>query len=118
MKCFLVQAFKQKYNLPYTLLSDEGNKLRKEFGVPADFFGALAGRQTYVVNRQGIISLVYNNQFQPEKHVDETLKILQTWGSMNFHVSILLREFRSPQVEDHVWKLWKQIYLVEDKSRK
>lgn len=75
----LWQAFKAKYNLPYTLLSDEGNAVRKEFGVPADFFGALAGRQTYVVNRQGVITLVYNNQFQPEKHVDETLKLLQAW---------------------------------------
>lgn len=71
------KAFKKKYNLPYTLLSDEGNEVRKAFGVPADFFGALAGRQTYVVNRQGVITLVYNNQFQPEKHVDETLKLLQ-----------------------------------------
>uniref|UniRef100_A0A7I4CTM5 thioredoxin-dependent peroxiredoxin n=1 Tax=Physcomitrium patens TaxID=3218 RepID=A0A7I4CTM5_PHYPA len=71
------KAFKAKYNLPYTLLSDEGNKVRKAFGVPADFFGALAGRQTYVVNRQGIITLIYNNQFQPEKHVPETLKVLQ-----------------------------------------
>jgi peroxiredoxin Q/BCP len=70
------KAFKAKYNLPYTLLSDAGNAVRKEFGVPADFFGALAGRQTYVVNRQGVITLVYNNQFQPEKHVDETLKLL------------------------------------------
>ena len=75
---FPLQAFKEKYGLPYTLLSDEGNKLRKEWGVPSDFFGALAGRQTYVVNRQGIVQYVYNNQFQPEKHIDETLKVLQT----------------------------------------
>ncbi|KAG0577948.1 hypothetical protein M758_5G186700 [Ceratodon purpureus] len=70
------KAFKKKYNLPYTLLSDEGNEVRKAFGVPADFFGALAGRQTYVTNRQGVVTLIYNNQFQPEKHVDETLKVL------------------------------------------
>nr|Q6UBI3.1 RecName: Full=Peroxiredoxin Q, chloroplastic; AltName: Full=Thioredoxin peroxidase; AltName: Full=Thioredoxin-dependent peroxiredoxin Q; Flags: Precursor [Suaeda salsa]AAQ67661.1 peroxiredoxin Q [Suaeda salsa] len=72
------KAFKQKYKLPYTLLSDEGNKVRKDWGVPSDLFGALPGRQTYVLDRNGVVRLVYNNQFQPEKHIDETLKFLQS----------------------------------------
>ncbi|KAL2481932.1 Peroxiredoxin Q [Abeliophyllum distichum] len=72
------KAFKQKYKLPFTLLSDEGNKVRKEWGVPADLFGALPGRQTYVLDKNGVVRLVYNNQFQPEKHIDETLKFLQS----------------------------------------
>ncbi|KAL9224184.1 hypothetical protein vseg_000246 [Gypsophila vaccaria] len=71
------KSFKQKYRLPYTLLSDEGNRIRKEWGVPSDLFGALPGRQTYVLDRNGVVRLVYNNQFQPEKHIDETLKFLQ-----------------------------------------
>ncbi|MCO5563088.1 hypothetical protein L7F22_016724 [Adiantum nelumboides] len=70
--------FAKKYRLPYTLLSDEGNKLRKEWAVPGDFFGSLPGRQTYVIDKKGVVQLVFNNQFQPEKHVDETLKVLQT----------------------------------------
>ncbi|KAL2481931.1 Peroxiredoxin Q [Abeliophyllum distichum] len=72
------KAFKQKNKLPFTLLSDEGNKIRKEWGVPADLFGALPGRQTYVLDKNGVVRLVYNNQFQPEKHIDETLKFLQS----------------------------------------
>jgi peroxiredoxin Q/BCP len=60
------------------LLSDEGNKIRKEWGVPADLFGALPGRQTYVLDKNGMVQLIYNNQFQPEKHIDETLKLLQS----------------------------------------
>ncbi|GAB2291573.1 hypothetical protein Dimus_025827 [Dionaea muscipula] len=72
------KAFQKKYRLPYTLLSDEGNKVRKEWGVPADLFGALPGRQTYVLDKNGVVQLIYNNQFQPEKHIDETLKLLQT----------------------------------------
>ncbi|KAI4344651.1 hypothetical protein L6164_011850 [Bauhinia variegata] len=71
------KAFAKKYRLPFTLLSDEGNKVRKEWGVPGDFFGALPGRQTYVIDRNGVVQLIYNNQFQPEKHIDETLKLLQ-----------------------------------------
>ncbi|XP_043706845.1 peroxiredoxin Q, chloroplastic isoform X1 [Telopea speciosissima] len=72
------KAFAKKYRLPYTLLSDEGNKVRKEWGVPADLFGTLAGRETYVLDRNGVVKLVYNNQFQPEKHIDETLNLLQS----------------------------------------
>ncbi|CAA2970966.1 peroxiredoxin Q, chloroplastic [Olea europaea var. sylvestris] len=72
------KAFKQKYKLPFTLLSDESNKVRKEWGVPSDLFGALPGRQTYVLDKNGVVRLIYNNQFQPEKHIDETLKFLQS----------------------------------------
>ncbi|KAB1203187.1 Peroxiredoxin Q, chloroplastic [Morella rubra] len=72
------KAFAKKYKLPFTLLSDEGNKVRKEWGVPADLFGTLPGRQTYVLDKNGVVQLVYNNQFQPEKHIDETLKLLQS----------------------------------------
>ncbi|RYR11332.1 hypothetical protein HN51_064451 [Arachis hypogaea] len=71
------KAFATKYRLPFTLLSDEGNKVRKQWGVPGDFFGALPGRETYVLDKNGVVQLVYNNQFQPEKHIDETLKLLQ-----------------------------------------
>lgn len=71
------KAFAKKYRLPFTLLADEGNKVRKEWGVPGDLFGALPGRETYVLDKNGVVQLVYNNQFQPEKHIDETLKILK-----------------------------------------
>ncbi|KAL6861874.1 hypothetical protein ACP4OV_017574 [Aristida adscensionis] len=71
------RAFAQKYRLPFTLLSDEGNRVRKDWGVPADLFGTLPGRQTYVLDKNGVVQYVYNNQFQPEKHIGETLKILQ-----------------------------------------
>ncbi|ONI29630.1 hypothetical protein PRUPE_1G206600 [Prunus persica] len=71
-------AFAKKYKLPYTLLSDEGNKVRKEWEVPSDLFGTLPGRQTYVLDKNGVVQLIYNNQFQPEKLIDETLKFLQS----------------------------------------
>ncbi|XP_026431322.1 peroxiredoxin Q, chloroplastic-like [Papaver somniferum] len=72
------KAFAKKFRLPYTLLSDEGNKIRKEWGVPSDLFGTLPGRQTYVLDKNLTVQYIYNNQFQPEKHIDETLKILQS----------------------------------------
>ncbi|KAJ6746581.1 THIOREDOXIN-DEPENDENT PEROXIDE REDUCTASE MITOCHONDRIAL [Salix koriyanagi] len=82
------KAFAKKYRLPFTLLSDEGNKIRKEWGVPADLFGTLPGRQTYVLDKKGVVQLIYNNQFQPEKHVDETLKLLQKSLNHPFYVVV------------------------------
>eukprot|EP00243_Klebsormidium_subtile_P009648 TRINITY_DN487_c0_g1_i5.p1 TRINITY_DN487_c0_g1~~TRINITY_DN487_c0_g1_i5.p1 ORF type:complete len:167 (-),score=36.73 TRINITY_DN487_c0_g1_i5:408-908(-) len=71
-------AFKAKYNLPFTLLSDEGNKTRKEWGIPSDLFGALAGRQTYVIDKDGKIKLVFNSQLNFTKHVTEALAVINS----------------------------------------
>lgn len=69
--------FAEKYNLRYHLLSDNGNKVRKLFGVPTDLFGLLPGRVTYVADKTGKIIYIFNSQMQVEKHVEEALKALQ-----------------------------------------
>lgn len=70
-------SFAQKHRLNYTLLSDTGNEVRKLFGVPANLFGLIPGRVTYVVNKEGKVVYMFNSQFQAEKHVDEALRIIQ-----------------------------------------
>jgi len=70
------KKFAEKYRLSYTLLSDKGNKVRKLFGVPSGLFGALPGRVTYIVDKNGNVIYVFNSQSQPTKHVDEALRIL------------------------------------------
>ena len=50
------QQFAQKYNLPFTLLSDSNNRVRKLFGVPATLF-VLPGRVTYIIDKEGIVNL-------------------------------------------------------------
>jgi peroxiredoxin Q/BCP len=72
------KEFALKHRLNYTLLSDEGNKVRKMFGVEANFFGLLPGRVTFVAGTDGVVAHTFNSQFQVEKHVDEALKILKT----------------------------------------
>ncbi|KAF9620344.1 hypothetical protein IFM89_011079 [Coptis chinensis] len=45
--------------LPFTLLSDEGDKIRKEWGVPSDLFGVLRpGRQTYALDKKGVVKVM------------------------------------------------------------
>jgi len=52
-------AFAEKFSLPYRLLSDEGNEVRQEWGVPGDLFGFLPGRQTYVLDKKGVVQVQY-----------------------------------------------------------
>jgi peroxiredoxin Q/BCP len=68
--------FASKYNLQYRILSDEGNRVRKLFGVPSDFFGLMPGRVTYVADLKGTVIYIFSSQLNVEKHVDEALKIL------------------------------------------
>jgi peroxiredoxin Q/BCP len=71
------KEFARKYNLNFTLLSDKENKVRNLFGVPKSFLGLIQGRVTYVVNKQGVVVLMFDSQLQAEKHVEEALKILK-----------------------------------------
>jgi len=69
--------FAEKYNLSFTLLSDEGGKLCKQFGVPTSFLGMFPGRVTYVVNKQGVVIHIFNSQMNATKHIDEALNALK-----------------------------------------
>ena len=73
------KKFKTKYNLPFDLLADVGNKVRNLFGVPSDLFGFIPGRVTYIIDRAGIIRHIFNNQLNAQKHVEESLRILKTF---------------------------------------
>jgi peroxiredoxin Q/BCP len=68
--------FAEKYRLTFTLLSDEGNKIRKLFGVPKNMFGLLPGRVTYIIDKSGKVIYIFNSQTQATKHVNEALQIL------------------------------------------
>jgi peroxiredoxin Q/BCP len=57
-------------------LSDKGGKVRKLFAVPTTL-GLLPGRVTYVIDKKGIVRHIFSSQFNPTKHVEEALKILQ-----------------------------------------
>ncbi|MFE8597658.1 peroxiredoxin [Archangium violaceum] len=70
------EAFAAKYRLPFTLLADEGGKVRREYGVPSTL-GLLPGRVTYVIDRKGIVRHVFNSQLNATRHVSEALGIVK-----------------------------------------
>ena len=70
------QRFAQRHNLPYPLLVDRGNQLRKAFGVPS-VLGLLPGRVTYVIDGSGVIRHVFNNLLDGPAHRREAIAALQ-----------------------------------------
>jgi len=71
------KEFAEKHRLSFTLLSDEGNKIRKQFGVPSDLLELIPGRVTYIADKKVKVIYVFNSQTQAAKHVDEALRILK-----------------------------------------
>ena len=71
------KEFAEKHRLSFTLLSDEGDKIRKQFDVPTNLLGLLPGRVTYIADKKGKVIYVFNSQTQAVKHVDEALRILK-----------------------------------------
>jgi len=68
--------FASKCDLPFTILSDEGGKVRKLYGVPSTL-GLLPGRVTYIIDSKGIVRHVFNSQTSPARHVEEAVKVLK-----------------------------------------
>ena len=70
------KAFAEKHRLPFTLVSDDGGKVREQYGVKASFLGLVDGRETYVIDRQGKVRHVFNSQIGATKHIPEALGVL------------------------------------------
>lgn len=70
-------AFARKFDLPFVLLSDPGNDVRKKFGVPGSLFGLLPGRVTYVVGQGGTVQHVFNSQLNVREHVKVAIEELK-----------------------------------------
>ncbi|MFM9825310.1 peroxiredoxin [Flavobacterium sp.] len=68
--------FAKKYRLPFILLSDDNQKIRKFFGVKPNLFGLIPGRVTYVLDSDGIIRLVFDSVVAT-KHIPKALEIIK-----------------------------------------
>ena len=70
------QRFASRHNLPYPLLVDQNNQLRRAFGVPG-VLGLLPGRVTYVIDASGVVRHVFNNLLDGPAHRREALDCLK-----------------------------------------
>ena len=64
--------FKNRYKLPFIFLSDAKGGLRKLFGVKSELLGLLPGRETYVIDKDGIVRLKFNS-LNASKHLGKAM---------------------------------------------
>jgi peroxiredoxin Q/BCP len=70
------ESFAAKHNLPFILLSDKDKKVRKLYGVPSTY-RFIPGRVTYIIDKSGTVRHIFSSQFQPKKHIQESIDILK-----------------------------------------
>ena len=71
------QKFAKRYKLPFTLLADTKNKVRKLFGVQKGLIGLLPGRETYVFNKSGKLTFKFS-ALGADNHIKKALKHLKS----------------------------------------
>jgi peroxiredoxin Q/BCP len=70
------KAFAEHHNLPFTLLSDLDNNVRKLYGATSTL-GFIPGRVTFIIDKKGVVRHVFSSQLQPEKHIEEAKEVLK-----------------------------------------
>lgn len=70
------KAFAEHHNLPFTLLSDVDNSVRKLYGATSSL-GMIPGRVTFIIDKKGVVRHVFSSQLQAEKHVIEAREVLK-----------------------------------------
>lgn len=69
-------AFAEEQELPFPILSDPGDQVRKAYGVRPSAFGLLPGRVTFVIGKDRKIRHVYRSMLGLRKHVRTALAAL------------------------------------------
>lgn len=64
--------FAEKHRLPFPIVADTDRRLRRLFGV-VNPLGFIPGRVTYVIDRAGVVRLVYSALFASDEHVKRAL---------------------------------------------
>ncbi len=70
------QKFSKQYKLPFLLLSDADKTIRNLFGVPSSLFGLLPGRVTYVTDKKGVVTMIFDS-VMGAKHIAKALEAVK-----------------------------------------
>jgi peroxiredoxin Q/BCP len=69
-------GFASKHSLPFLLLSDPDNAVRKQFGI-SRHAGLIPGRETFVVDREGVIVHHFRSLLNAVGHVEEARRVVE-----------------------------------------
>jgi peroxiredoxin Q/BCP len=68
-------SFAHKHGLQFQLLADKGGVVRERYGIKASL-GVIPGRETFVIDKHGVVRHVFRSQLRVKQHVAEALQIL------------------------------------------
>jgi peroxiredoxin Q/BCP len=80
------KTFIKDNKLPYTVLSDKKNRIRKLFGVPSLFLSNKPKRYTFIIDKKGIIKRIYYSKKDIESHIEQALTTLYKDSNNNFSI--------------------------------
>jgi peroxiredoxin Q/BCP len=69
------RAFASHHKLPFILLSDKEKMVAEKYQVKKSL-GVLPGRVTFVIDKNGIIRMIFSSQISYGKHVEEAIAML------------------------------------------
>lgn len=67
------RAFAERHRLPFPIISDQDRSLRRLYGVP-NALGFVPGRVTFVIDKQGVIRLIFSALLASDPHVRKALE--------------------------------------------
>jgi peroxiredoxin Q/BCP len=70
-------AFAERFKLQMQLLTDAGGKVRAQYGIKRTL-GLIDGRETFIIDKAGVVRHVFRSQVRVHKHVAESLAVLQS----------------------------------------
>jgi thioredoxin-dependent peroxiredoxin len=70
------REFSAHHKLPFILLSDKDKKVATLYNIKKTM-GIFSGRVTFVIDKEGIIRMIYSSQLNFQKHVDEAVEMLK-----------------------------------------
>jgi peroxiredoxin Q/BCP len=69
--------FVEQRSLPFQLCSDPDRSVARSYGVSTHLFGLLPGRETFVIDREGLVRHHFSSQLQIDRHIDEALDVIR-----------------------------------------
>ncbi|KAA1242336.1 peroxiredoxin [Aquimarina sp. RZ0] len=70
------KRFKDRYKLPFPFLSDSNGALKKIFGIKTTLLGILPGRETFVIDQEGIVRLKFNSM-NASRHLQKAISTVK-----------------------------------------
>lgn len=70
------RGFAERHRLPFPIVSDPERAIRRLYGVP-NALGFVPGRVTYVIDRQGVVRLVFSGLLASDAHVQKALEVVE-----------------------------------------